>query len=637
MRCRSARPAGSPAAGDGWLTLGAGNLARFTTAPVTQQCPPLDVEIDRPSGNVDGASATLPELRDVVNDNRTLPWRAEPGALAEAVRCTSAYGPGAAIAAARPYGRIDRYSENAVFDNACALSIVDLGAIAGSAAQRKAAARQADATLAAFLANRPERSLVVVAGLSDTVSTGRLHVAIAQGPGYLGGWLTSPSTVRPGYLQLVDLTPTILAALARPAPTQLFSGGAATQTDGRPADLTKAVARLADADREATVQRHVGGRFFFVLTVFELLLFVAIVPLLRRARSQKVPHRLFRAAEVLLVAAALAVPAAFAADIVPWWRWGHPTLVFALAQLGFLAGVTAAVSLATWRGGRRDRRGPLAPLGGVAALGAAAVAFDVATGARLQLNGVAGYSATSGGRYAGIGVIGLGVVVAGVLLGAGALAQRFTRAWRPLVIAAVGAVGVILVGSPFLGADGSGAVALAAGVCTAVAMASGGWLTLGRFIWTAGVALVVTVGFALIDLLHRSDQRSSIGRFVGHVQDGTAGFLFQRIGESDFATAVGSPLTLLVVGCGLYTGFVLLRTWGGLKRVLGLFPTVRAAFAGIVVATLFAGLVEAVGFNVLGAALATVTPLAALASLRVLDHASDKTQPEDRPSLTGVS
>ena len=138
--------------GDGWLTLGAGNLARFTTAPVTQQCPPLDVEIDRPSGSVDGASATLPELRAVVNDNRTLPWRAEPGALAEAVRCTSVYGPGAAIAAARPYGRIDRYSDNPVFDNACAPSILDLGEISGPAAQRKAEAKQADATLAAFLA-----------------------------------------------------------------------------------------------------------------------------------------------------------------------------------------------------------------------------------------------------------------------------------------------------------------------------------------------------------------------------------------------------------------------------------------------------------------------------------------------------
>ena len=172
------------------------------------------------------------------------------------------------------------------------------------------------------------------------------------------------------------------------------------------------------------------------------------------------------------------------------------------------------------------------------------------TGARLQLNGVAGYSSISGGRYAGVGVIGLGVIIAGVLLGAGALAQRFARTWRPLVIAGVGALGVVIVGSPYLGADGSGAIALTAGVCMAAAMATGGWLTFARFVWTAAAALVVTVGFALLDL--RRPARSSAAASAGssaHLQDGTAGFLLQRIGESDFATAVGSPLTLLVLGC----------------------------------------------------------------------------------------
>ena len=97
------------------------------------------------------------------------------------------------------------------------------------------------------------------------------------------------------------------------------------------------------------MQRHVGGRFFLVLTVAQLLLFVAIVPLLRRARTPNVPRRLFRLAEILLVAAALAVPAALVADVVPWWRWGHPTLVFTASQVAILAVVTTAVSLATWR------------------------------------------------------------------------------------------------------------------------------------------------------------------------------------------------------------------------------------------------------------------------------------------------
>jgi hypothetical protein len=634
LSVRSARRVTCP--GDGWLTLGAGNLARFTTGSVQQVCPPLSVEVDQTTDA--SPSATLPALRQVVDDNRTLPWGTEPGALAEAVRCTSAIGPGAAIAAARPYGRIDRYSDDPVFDDSCALSIVDLGEISGNAAQRKLAARKADATLASVLTGRPTGSLVVVAGLSDIDPTSRLHVAIAQGPGFTGGWLTSPSTVRPGYVQLVDLAPTILTALDRPVPTKLFAGGQITGKPGRPSDLDRAVGALADADREASVQHRVGGEFFLVLAFAQVAVFLLCVPLLRRARRpagpvapRPYPRRVVHAAEVLLVAAALAVPAALIADIVPWWRWGHPAIVFGFVELAVLSVVTTVVAGLT----RTVFRSALAPLGGVAALGAVAVAFDVLTGSRLQLNGVAGYSSLSGSRYAGIGVIGLGVVVTGVLLGAATVARRVVRTWRPMVIALVGLVGVVLVGSPYLGADSSGAVALAAGVCTAVAMAAGGWLTLSRLVWTGAAALAVTAGFALVDLLHPIEQRSSVGRFLGHLQDGTATALLQRIGESDFAMVFSSPLTLLVIGCGLYAGFVLLRTWGGLKRVLGLFPTVRAAFSGIILATVFAGVIEGVGFNTLGAALATATPLAVLASLRALNHASDKTVPTETRPPTG--
>ena len=43
-------------------------------------------------------------------NQQRLPWGAMPGALAESVRCTVAVGPGAAVAAARPFGRVDRYA-----------------------------------------------------------------------------------------------------------------------------------------------------------------------------------------------------------------------------------------------------------------------------------------------------------------------------------------------------------------------------------------------------------------------------------------------------------------------------------------------------------------------------------------------
>ncbi|GAA2612161.1 hypothetical protein GCM10010399_48820 [Dactylosporangium fulvum] len=612
-------------AGDGWLTLGAGNYAVYTPGVVTPTCPPVKVTI-----NPDRTGASLPDQAAIVTRNRGLHWGAQPGALAEGVRCTTAVGPGAAIAAARPYGRVDRYAE-AVDESllsACALTLVDLGQIAGDdAAARAGDARRADAALAAVIAARPPRTVVVLAGLSDLDATSRLHVAIAQGPGYTGGWLISPSTSRPGYVQVVDLAPTALSALDRPVPGKLFAGSAASTTGGRPSDLRAAVEQLADADREASVQRRVGTGFLTVLVVAELLLFLAVVPLLRRARRpagplapRPVPMAVVRAAEVLLIAASLAVPAALVADLLPWWRWSSPGLVFGGVTIGVLAVATFAIAFVT------TRSRAIAPLGGVAAIAALAVALDVLTGSRLQLNGVAGYSAVVGGRYAGVGVIGLGLLVAGVLIGGAALAQRFERRWRPFVMAVLGAVGMVVVGSPYLGADASGAVALTAGVCVAAAMAVGGWLTITRLVWAGGAALFVTAGFAVLDLFRPEEQRSSVGRLLVRTQDGTAGFIARRIGEANVVTTVTSPLTILVLGTVLYATFVLLRDWGGLRRLLGVFPPVRGALAGLVVASLTAGLVEGVSLNVLGAAFATALPLVVLACLRVLEHADDRSQ-----------
>jgi len=626
LAVRSARRPTCP--GDGWVTLGAGNFAQRPGGLTAGECIPLRVAI-HPAGT----GASLPDQQAVVVHNREkLPWGAVPGALAESVRCSVAVGPGAAVAAARPYGRVDRYApalpERAQpLLSACVLSIVDLGTVAGAdPARRRNAARQVDAVLARLLAARPPESLLVVAGLSDTDTTSRLHVAIADGPGWAGGWLSSASTGRPGYLQLADLAPTALAALGEPAPRHLFAGRPADRAPGRPAALPAAVAALADADREAGAQRRVTAGFFTALAVVQLLLFLGAVPLLRRARRHTgpaarapVPRSLSRAAEVLLVAAGLAIPAALVADAVPWWRSGAPGPVFAAVTAGILVVLTTAVTAGPWR------RLTLGPLAAVAAVAGTVVAVDVLTGATLQLNGVAGYSTLEGGRYAGLGTVALGVFVAGLLLTAGCLAQRLVRRWRTPLVAVVGGVGVVLAGSPYLGADAGGAIALTAGVCIAAAMATGGWLTLGRLVWATLAGLAVTTGFALMDLRRPADERGTLGRFLTELGEGTGGMLVNRAGAANVVAFASSPLTVLALGSAMFVWLALLSHWGGLKRLFGLYPSVRAAFAGLAVASLVAGPFNAAALNVAGAAAATAVPLAALAALRVLDHADDRT------------
>jgi len=195
------------------------------------------------------------------------------------------------------------------------------------------------------------------------------------------------------------------------------------------------------------------------------------------------------------------------------------------------------------------------------------------------------------------------------------------------VIASVGALGVVIIGSPYLGADAGGAVALTAGVCAAAAMATGGWLTFPRLAWAVVAGFAATTAFALLDLRRPAEHQLSAGRFLSHLDEGTAGLVISRVGGSSVVVFATSPLTLLVIGGAAFTFLVLLRPWGGLRRLFGLFPAVRGALAGVVVATLIAGAIEGVALNIAGAALATALPLTALATLRVQHHADDRTQP----------
>ncbi|MDY7089390.1 MAG: hypothetical protein SYR96_30325 [Actinomycetota bacterium] len=616
---------------DGWLTLGAGNYAAWPRHTTGRVCEPAQPALTRP----DDIGANLTEQRSVVQNNQDrLPYGAVPGALAESVRCTYAFGPGAAMAAARPFGRVDKYQPEFPADgdgllSDCNLSIVDLGAVTGSGEQRRQRVQAADATLARVLAARPPRSLLIVAGVSDTERSNRLHVAIAEGEGWNGGRLTSAGTGRDGYLQLIDLAPTVLTALGKPLPERLFAGRSVTVVEGRPADVADAMLGVHNADHRSTAQTAVAEIFFTVLAGLQILLFLLAVPVMVRARRHAGPRgpalpspRIVAALELALIAASLAIPAALVADATPWWRNAHPAWVFGTVTALFIAIGTALIRFAP----RYPRT--LWPLGAVSGIAALVVGLDLLTGAQLQLNGVAGYSAVYGARYAGVGGVGLGVFVAGLLVVAGSLSQWIAKRWRPVVVVLLGGIGVVMVGSPYLGADPVGAVALTAGVCVAAAISTGGWLTFPRFAWAAVAGLGVTIGFALLDVSRPAPEQSILGRVLTELLNGTAGPAMSRTAAANGQALLNSPLTLLAVAGVLMLAFCQFSPWGGLNRLFGLHPALRAAGAGVTVTTLTAGMLNGSALSVAGAAAATAVPIAVLTALRVLLHAADRTRPE---------
>jgi hypothetical protein len=654
LSARSARQPTCPA--DGWMTLGAGNWAvgSLETAasdqpPPTEPCPPLDVAIEptQPAG------AYLPEYAPLASHNQSaLPWGAVPGALAGSVGCTVAVGEGAALAGARSYGRVDRYYPSLPADpeqaaralgEHCELAIVDIGTVSGSGELRAAAARRVDATLARVLAARPAGSLLLAVGVADLDGSSHLQLAVADGPGLPAGWLTSATTGRNGYLQLVDIAPTVLVALQRPPPELAFAGNPAESRSGRPADLAEAVTDLVTADQQGQRAGPISIWFLAGLTAVQLGLFAAAIPLLRdpardgargagrgrfglgwlRRRAGGAPRnrRLARRfGPLLLVGTALAIPAALVAGWLPWWQAEAAAGgVFAAISVALLAMASLLVVRTP------IFRHTLWLVAAGAGVAAAAVAVDLATGSWLQLNGVVGYLAHDGGRYAGISDIGLGVLIAGTLLVAGCLAEQVTRrprlrggAWlRPLVVVAVGALGVVLAGSPYLGADMGGAVALTVGVCVAAAMCTGGWVTAGRVAWATGLGLAVLVAVAAVDLGRPADRRTGLGGMLGQLAEGTAPLSLRRVSLDNVEAFTTSPLTVLAIGSGAFLWFALLRPWGGLRRLFGIHPALRAGLVGMVVAGLLGGVLVGAALSVAGAAAAVAVPLLTLTSLRL--------------------
>ena len=168
----------------------------------------------------------MPEIiRTTSNYHESPDW----GLLGTLASCTTAVGPGAALALASPAGAVASYLPSPADLSAsvlarCPLTVVDLGQIAASERGRVSAV---DAQLARIAAELPPSTLLLVtapgaaAGTEPGPGAGRpaaSHVGAGERAGFADGLLDSSATRRPGVVTLTDLTPTVAAWLGQPGP-----------------------------------------------------------------------------------------------------------------------------------------------------------------------------------------------------------------------------------------------------------------------------------------------------------------------------------------------------------------------------------------------------------------------------------
>ena len=381
-------------------------------------------------------------------------------------------------------------------------------ALAAAAAQaRTEALGRTDDILGQVEASLPPRTLLLVVSVVPPGQKWHLTPVVASGAGVVKGYLHSPSTDRLGLVTLTDLAPTVLHSLGVAVPDGMI---------GQPLRYhpgTVDLARLADLDRDGTTRDSIypGIALGFVILHAAVYLVAALL-LSRREVGRSEPFLRYG----VLAIAALPV-ATFLVKALP---------LNGAASLPVMFGVDALIVLVA----SRARRHALSPLAWVMGFTAVVLMVDVATGARLQVNSVLGYSPQTAARFFGIGNSAFAVLAATGILAA-AIHMQYAPRRREALFAVAGFLTLLIVvdGAPSLGGDVGGILTLVPIVGLALIAFSGrriSWRTLAAL---AGLTVALLGAALVVDLLRPPDARTHLGRVVTNVH---------AAGGSSFVTTV---------------------------------------------------------------------------------------------------
>jgi hypothetical protein len=495
-------------------------------------------------------------------------------------------------------------------------------------AQRQAFRRQAienSDELLGMLLERvdPERDAVVIVAPYASGETTDLTVVGFRAPGVERGLLSSGTTRRSGFVQTVDIAPSILSLFDIEVPTSME--GTVTERGADGGSLTERSDKLVEAAAAAVFRdRTLGGAsVVFVLAQVALWL-VAVWTLMRPGR------RLRTFAEVATLSTLTFLPMTFLAGAFPLYRWGMASW-WAIVLAGSVA-MALTIHFTT----RRYLVDPLlVTLGFLVAF----LSVDIIFGGPLQFNTVFGYSPTIAGRFNGLGNPAFSMLTAAGIILAALVAHRVPG--RRGVHCAVGILAwcVVLDGAPMLGADVGGALTLlpAAGVTTWMLL---GWRIRARTVIVGAIVTVVVVlAFGMLDLTRPAAEQTHLGRLLSDVgSNGVGAFetVVLRKLNANLSVLTSSVWTLMLPVVFAAVAFVIWWAPWRIRTIAERVPEERAAVAGLITAMVLGFVLNDSGILVPGMMLAVVNAALINLLLRVDQDLPSRPRIDD-PAQDGSS
>ncbi len=462
-----------------------------------------------------------------------------------------------------------------------------------------------------------ERDAVVVLAPYHSSRARTLTIASIHAPGFAPGLLESSTTRRAGFVQIVDVAPTILDLVGVDRPDSME--GRAARVSTTDSSYTQRLADLSRFDRAAQFRDATIGQA--VATLVTVTIVLVVVAGFGFAYYRRAWFRVFlRWASLAFIGY---VAATFIVGALPMYRWGTGTY-FTVVTLIAIAFAAICLTL-----GRRAVEDPLLlALGAVMALHLG----DLLTGAHLELNTVFGYSPTVGIRLAGIGNPGSAELSASALLFAILLVLRAPRR-GPAIGSALLVVTFLIVAAPMFGQDFGGGLSLGPTIALWWLLRSGRRIRVKTVLILAAVLVGAGLLAGFADLSRPANERTHVGRLFEKVGSDGIGSFFTVVGRKAglmFSTFSNTAWVLLVLSVLIGLAIAGLRS-DLLARVVERNPILRVGLISFGVLVVLATALNDSGVQVTGMMLATLLPVLVYLGTRADDDRARAALPAADP------